>query len=165
MAGLNGFNAATVDPTDNYGVVPNGDYIVAITDSEERQTKAGTGSYINLTMEIIDGPHKGSKVFDLLNLNNPNPKAVEIAQRALSQICHAVGVLTPNDTVELHGKPLMAKIIVKDDPQYGPKNEVKKYSAAGAPTAAAPVAEAAAAPTPAPIASAAPQVAAPSWAQ
>lgn len=165
MASLAGFNAANVDTSDNFAPIPAGDYLVAITDSEQRDTKAGTGSYIRLTLQVLDGPFKGRIVWTNLNLDNPNPKAVEIAQRHLAQICLAVGVPTPNDTVELHGKPLIASVTVREQAGYEPSNDVKKYSEAGsAPAPAAAPVEAA--PTPAaapPAAPAGPQVTAPAW--
>jgi len=34
-------------------------------------------------LDILDGQHKGRKIFDQLNLVNPNPTTVEIAQRTL----------------------------------------------------------------------------------
>lgn len=132
MASLNGFNAAEVDPSDNFAPVPAGDYPVVITDSEMKLTKNGNGEYLQLVLEVIDGQMKGRKLWERLNLVNSNSQAVEIAQKSLSQICHAVKVLTPQDSVELHGKPLQATVVVKDDPGYGPRNEVKKYSAIGA---------------------------------
>ena len=42
-------------------------------------SQAGTGSYLNLTFEILDGNYKGRKVWSRLNLDNPNQQAVQIA--------------------------------------------------------------------------------------
>jgi len=143
MVAIN-FNAEAVDPTDNFAPVPAGDYPIVIVDSEMKDTKTGTGQYLQIVLEVVAGPMKGRKVWDRLNLVNSNRTAVEIAEKALSQICHAVGVLQPQDSAELHGRPLVAKVTVKDEPQYGPRNEVKGYSKMGAgasstppPTAAA----------------------------
>lgn len=130
MASLN-FNAAAVDPTDNFAPVPAGDYPVVIVESEMKDTKTGTGQYLQIVLEVIEGPMKGRKIWDRLNIVNSNRTAVEIAEKALSQICHAIGVLQPQDSAELHGKPLQAKITVKEDPQYGPRNEIKGYSKMG----------------------------------
>ena len=127
---LGGFNAANIEPNTAYEPIPAGWYQVVITDSEEKPTKAMTGSYLRMTLEVIDGPHKGRKVFDNLNLNNPNSIAVEIAQRTLSAICRATGVMTPRQSGELHDKPMMAKIAVKPaSGGYDASNEVKGYEA------------------------------------
>lgn len=126
---LNGFDASTVDPAESREPVPAGWYKVVIAKSEEKPTKAQTGSYLNLKMEIIEGDHAGRKVYDLLNLNNPNETAVEIAQRTLSSICRAVGVNTPRTSDDLHDKPMMAKVAVRPAKDgYDARNEVKEYA-------------------------------------
>lgn len=166
MANLNGFDANQVDPTDNFAPLPVGDYPVVITESDFKDTKNGNGQYLQMTLEVIDGPMKGRKLWDRLNLVNSNKTAVEIAERTLSQICHAVGVLVPKDSSELHGKPMVATVTTKDDPGYGTRNEVKKYGPmnGGSAPAPQPAEQPAAAPPPAPQAAAAgPQVSAPPW--
>jgi len=138
---LNGFDANNVDPAESREPIPANWYKVVISASEEKPTKAQTGSYLNLTLEIIEGEHAGRKVFDLLNLNNPNQTAVEIAQRTLSSICRAVGVMTPRQSEDLHDKPMMAKVSVKPAANgYDARNEIKEYAATtkGSGTAAQP---------------------------
>ena len=132
------FNAAEVSTESQFSPVPNGDYPVIITESEMKETQSGDGQYLQLVLEVIDGPYKGRKVWERLNLVNSNQTAVEIAQRSLSQICHAVGHLQLQDSVELHNKPMMAKIVVRQQDGYDDTNEVKEYSAypGGAPAPA-----------------------------
>ena len=36
-----------------------------------KATKAGTGQYLQLGFQILDGPHKGRKLWARLNLDNP----------------------------------------------------------------------------------------------
>jgi hypothetical protein len=136
---LSGFDANTVEPTATYEPIPAGWYKAVFTASEEKPTKAQTGSYLQLTAEVIEGEHRGRKLIERLNLNNPNSTAVEIAQRTLSAICRATGVMTPRDSSDLHDKPFMVQVKVKPgDGNYGPSNEIGGYEAAsgGAPTAA-----------------------------
>ena len=142
---LNGFNALEIEPATSYEPLPADWYKVVITDTEEKPTKAQTGSYLQLTIEVIEGNHAGRKVFDRLNLKNPNSVAVEIAQRSLSSICRSIGVNNPKDSMELRDKPLMVKLAVKPaDGQYGASNDIKEYAAAGGATASpAPAAAAA----------------------
>ena len=124
------FDARNVSADSPYDVVPSGWYEVEIVDSKEKQTNSGNGSYIELTLEIMGPTHKGRKIWDRLNLDNPNPKAVEIAQRTLSQICNAVGQLTVTDTTELHHKPMVAAVRVRPESEkYAASNEVKNYKA------------------------------------
>ena len=133
------FDANNVDPTPQYGAIPAGEYEVIITESEEKQTAKQDGTYLALTMEIQSGEFQGRKLWDRLNLDNPNRKAVEIAQRTLSQICHATGVLQVKDSSDLHYIPMIAVVKVRperEDPItgkfYEQSNEVKEYKAANA---------------------------------
>ena len=134
MAILN-IDTTNIDPTPRFDPIPAGEYPVIITASELKYTKDKTGQYIELMLEIQDGEYSGRKLFDRLNLFNNNRQAVEIAQRQLAQICHAVGVLQVHDSEQLHYKPLIAIVRVRHAKDgYEAKNEVKGYKAAsGAP--------------------------------
>jgi hypothetical protein len=139
MASLN-FNAAAVEPQQSFDALPNGRYEVIITDSEMKDTKAGTGEYLMLTMEVIgDTKHSGRKLWTRLNLVNPNATAVQIAERELSAICHCVGVLEPGDSEELHNRPFTVDVVQELNPNSGQMtNRIKGYSAVnGAPAAKA----------------------------
>lgn len=147
---LQGFNAAEIEPTGSYDPIPAGWYKVVFTDAEEKPTKAQTGSYLQLSVEVIEGDHQGRKLVERLNLNNPNQTAVEIAQRTLSAICRAIGVMTPRDSSDLLNKPLMAKVAVKPaQGDYSASNEIKGYEApSSAGATSAPAAAPAASSTP-----------------
>lgn len=129
MAFLGGtFDATQVQPGGQSDVIPAGDYKVMISDSEMVQTKSGSGSFLKLTLQVIDGPHQGAVIFDRLNLVNTNLKAVEIAQRTLSAICHAIGVLQVQDSAQLHNRPLLARVAYREaQGEYGASNEIKGY--------------------------------------
>jgi len=146
---LNGFNALEIEPATSYEPIPADWYKAVITETEEKPTKAQTGSYLQLTIEVIEGQHQGRRVFERLNLKNPNSVAVEIAQRSLSSICRSIGVNNPQNSEELMDKPLMIKVAVKPaQGEYGASNEIKGYDAVGgATTAPAPAAVAATAST------------------
>ena len=128
MAELNNFDATRIEPaTGAFEPLPINDYLSMIVNSEMKETKDGKGRYLNLTFEILDdNDYKGRRVFEKLNLVNASEKTVEIAQRTLSAICRAVGVLHPKDSAELHNKPLVISVGIKDDKQFGPKNVIKK---------------------------------------
>lgn len=141
MANLSGFDANRVEPTTDFDPLPADKYLAVITESEMKPTKAGTGSYLQLTFEVLDGQFKGRKVWARLNLANSNETAVKIAQAELSAICRAVGVLAPNDSVELHNLPLVITVKCKKRPDTGEiTNEVKGYAKKDAPQASAPAA-------------------------
>ena len=86
--------------------LPPGLYTVKINGEETKPTKAGTGEYLQLTFEICDGPHTGTKIFDRLNLRNPSARAVEIAQATLQAICEAAGLPEISGSADLLGKTL-----------------------------------------------------------
>lgn len=128
MASLNGFDATQVAPQGDRSVLPAGEYRGVIIDSEMKDTNSGTGKYLQLTIEVVDGQYKGRRVWDRLNLINSNSKAVEIARSTLSSICHAVGVLQPKDSGELHNIPLTVRVAVRKRQDNGEDtNEVKGY--------------------------------------
>jgi hypothetical protein len=142
MANLGNFNAHEVDPNASFDPVPAGKFLAAITESEMKPTKNGSGSYLQLTFTIMEGDYRGRVLWARLNLNNPNATAVKIARSELSAVCHAVGVMQPKDSVELHNIPLLITVKLKkraDNDEL--TNEIKGYepksAAAGKPQQAA----------------------------
>ena len=123
------FDASNAPQQDSFDPLPAGWYNAAITNSEMKPTKAGDGSYLSLTFEVVDGPYKGRKVFTNLNLRNPNQVAMEIAYKQLSSICHSSGVIQLTDTMQLHNRPLQMKLKLKPaQGEYEPSNEVTGYA-------------------------------------
>ena len=138
MANLNGFNAHDVEPSASFEPIPADKYLAAITESEMKPTKSGNGSYLQLTFTILEGEYKNRILWARLNLNNANATAVKIARSELSAICHAVGVMEPKDSVELHNLPLLITVKVKNRTDNDElTNEIKSYepkaAAAGQP--------------------------------
>lgn len=142
MASLAGFDANKVEPKTEFKPIPAGDYKLAITASEMKPTKAGTGTFLALEFTVLDGEAKGRKLYANLNMANPNAQAVEIAKAELSAICRAVNVMTPNDSAELHNRPLIATVgLEKRKDTNEMQNRIKNYkSLASASAAPAPVA-------------------------
>ena len=123
------FNASEVAPSIGFTPIPAGRYVAVINDSGMRPTKSGNGQYLQLEFEIIEGEHAGRRLWDRLNLENTNPEAVRIARADLSAICHAVNVLTPQDSVELHNIPLVIVVKCKKDQDDEVVSEIKGYEA------------------------------------
>lgn len=126
---LKGFNAGEVEPNAGFTAIPAGDYQAVIINSGEKPTKAGTGSFLELRLQVLNGPHQNRQLFDRLNLKNPSAKAVLIAEGTLSAICRALNTLTPNHSSELHNRPLTISVKVKRDQDGNMQNEVKGYKA------------------------------------
>ena len=119
------FDASSIEPTTAYELLPPGKYCAQIVESEMRVTRNGMGQFLWLMLDILEGEQKGRKIFDQLNLVNPNPTTVEIAQRTLSAICHATGKMHVSDSEELHLIPMMIQVKIKPPKNgYGESNAI-----------------------------------------
>jgi hypothetical protein len=128
MVSLGNFDASTVEPSTVFDPIPAGKYLAAVVESQVKPTKSGKGEYLELTFQILEGEFSGRRLWARLNLNNPNAQTVKIARGELSAICRAVGVMTPNDSVDLHNLPLVIKVVCrrrKDNDELC--NEVRGY--------------------------------------
>ncbi len=138
MSDLSGFDASQHEAV-NFDPLPEGEYILSIVASETKETNDKKGRFLQFEMQVMDGPHKGRKLWDRLNLWNASETAVKIAQGTLAAICKAVGVMKPKDSLELHNIPLKAKIVQRKRKDTGEtQNEIKGYSPASTAVAAAP---------------------------
>lgn len=120
---LDGVEAnAALDP------IPAGWYNSVIVNTEMKPNKDQTGMYMEITEQVVDGPFAGRKLFDRLNLQNPNPTAVEIAFKTLKAVYNAVGKARVNDSSELHGIPHKVKVKMKAaTAEYSANNEIQGY--------------------------------------
>lgn len=136
MANLGHYEADPNNVQGEYTLIEPGEYLVHISGSDMKPTKNGAGHYLELEIEILEGENAGRKLYDRLNLDNPNQQAVDIAQRVLNAICVAVGKLSITDSDELHNIPMIA--VVKVDPakpytkdgierEGSPQNSIKTY--------------------------------------
>ena len=132
------FDATTVEPNAPIELLPPGDYLAQIVQSEMRPTKNGSGQFLWLEMDILEEQYSGRKLWDRLNLVNPNQQAAEIAHRTLSAICHATGKMQVTDSEQLHTKPMLVTVKVKPAGKDSSgidrdaQNEIKGYKAPGA---------------------------------
>lgn len=154
------FNAANVEPQQTaFDPVPAGNYVAVITDSEIKPTRSGRA--LKLTFRIVEGQHNNRLIWANLNVENQSAQAQEIAQKQLSALCHAVGVINLTDTLQLHDKPVRIRVKVRAaEGEYAASNDVTGYEAVAGgsvPVAAtAAPARQAASPTAAPARAAAP---------
>lgn len=125
------FNANDVTPSQAFAPVPAAKYPAIIEASEIKPTSAGTGKRLNLTFSILGGEFNNRKIFEGLNIENPNSEAQRISLENLSAICHAVGVTNLTNTEQLHNKPLIINVKIKPaQGEYDAKNVIKGYEAA-----------------------------------
>ena len=122
------FNSEDVTPSEGFDPIPAGWYPAVLTSSDQKSTKNNDGWYANCIYDIVGDQYANRKIFDILNLGNASPKAMEIAYRNLSAICHATGKLSIASTEELHNIPMM--VMVKVEPAVmEPDRKTVKYEA------------------------------------
>lgn len=132
MGNLLGLDMNDVVEQREFKALPAGSYVAIATESEKKVTKAGTGHYMQFTFEIIDGAQKGRKLWSRMNLWNPNQTAVSIAKREFKAFYNAAGFSDmPNDSSDLHNKPVTLEVGIEIDDRKRESNVVKGYSAAG----------------------------------
>lgn len=143
MAQFN-FNAQAHTPaaTPTRSPLPKGTYAAIVMDSDIKSTKAGTGQYIELTLQVVDGQFAGRRIWDRLNISNPNKTAEDIALAQLQSLCQAVGVSNMTDTHQLHDRPFSVTLDI--DRKEPDRNRVVSYQSSGwsdaAPAASRPAA-------------------------
>ena len=110
----------------SFGPLPPGDYNAMIIDSQMRITKAGTGEYLELTIQIIDGAHSGRSIWERLNVVNANKVAEEIARSQLSGIKAACNIDKLDASEQLHNVPFVMWLdIDRRDPT---RNKIMGYT-------------------------------------
>lgn len=124
----------TPPPPKSYEPLERGLYEGIIVDSCIKETKAGTGEYIELTIQVTDGQHSGRRLWERLNVSNPNKTAEDIARSQLSMLCQAVNVTKLTETEQLHDKPFLMQVdIDRKDPS---RNRIMGYQSASKAAAA-----------------------------
>lgn len=111
--------------------IPAGDYTVSVSHAEVRDTKAGTGQYINLMFQVMEGPYEGFSIFELYNFDNPNPTAVRLALSKLKQLMEAAGEdnFQINDVNDLVGYVVSATVGIRPaTDEFEEKNIIKSVS-------------------------------------
>jgi hypothetical protein len=123
----------------DYTPIPDGWYDVTITEATVKATKAGTGDYLSYRCDVVGPTHQGRVIFGMITLRNPNPKAEEIGNQQMGELCRAIGAARLDDSDQLIGKRMTIKVTTESSEQYGDKNKIKAMKASGgnAPTSSA----------------------------
>ena len=129
MPNLNGFDANTVEPVQsNFEPIPAGKYLAMIVGSEEKTSQKGF-RYLSLEFEVLEGQYRGRKLWANLNLYHPDPEVVKFARSELANVCKAVGVLKPADSVQLHNLPMQITVKCVNRKDTGElQNRIKGYA-------------------------------------
>ena len=113
----------------DYTPIPDGTYNAEIKSAEMKDTKDGTGQYINMALTVLGPTHANRIVFAMINIVNKNPAAEEIGLRQLKELRIACGLASLRDTDELIGRTLKIKVKTQKSDSYGDKNVVSAYLA------------------------------------
>ena len=116
------------DRPSTFEPLPPGEYTAMVSASDLKDTKAGTGQYIELVIDIIDGPSAGRKIWERLNIVNPNKQAEDISRIALNRLLVACGKPDAKDTESIHDVPF--KLILDIDRKDPTRNKVITYKPA-----------------------------------
>lgn len=119
------FDPSSVPPVDEFGVLPPGSYPVMVEDAECKETKKRDGYYLKVTLSVLDGPYRGRKLWDNINVRNPSEDCEKFGIRKLGNLCVATGVpVIDREHSEklLINKTCIAKVNVKDN-----SNVIAKY--------------------------------------
>ena len=106
------FDASAAPEPVNFDPMPAADYLMQITASEMDVKSTGT-EQLKFTFKVLDGPHKDREInmwYTVKCTTEKGPKAVEIGQRQLREICEAHAKTGFTRTEELHNVPVMCKV-------------------------------------------------------
>lgn len=112
--------------------VPGGDYEVWPVEAEMKTTKAGTGQFIRVAFEVLEGEYKRRKLWQNFTWINPSEKAQEIGRGQFSGMCKAMGMAgIVADTSEILKKRVIATVtVVESDWNGKDENKITHYSPA-----------------------------------
>lgn len=115
--------------SDNFAPIPAGNYTAEVNRSEVKQAKGGRGSYLSLSLKVLEGDFAGRLIFQNITLTNASATAQNIGREQMAQLAGACGVLNLQDSEQLHGKPIGIRVAIETDKtgQYEPRNSVKKF--------------------------------------
>ena len=116
-------------PDNEYELLKEGTYTVKITDTSVDPTKAGTGTILKITFDVLGPERAGAKIFHRINLVNPNPTAQKIGLQQLKALLTAVNIKRLEDSDQLLNK--VCDVLVKThkaEGDYEAYSEVKKIS-------------------------------------
>jgi hypothetical protein len=128
------FDPTTVPPSErgDFEPIPAGWYSARCTAAEVKDTKAGSGNYLNIRWDIVGPSHVGRVIWQMITLRNANPTAETIGRQQLAALCAATGIARLSDSDQLVGVTCDIKVAVdsaKDG--YEAKNVVKACRAGG----------------------------------
>jgi hypothetical protein len=114
-------------------LLPDGRYAAVAVYADTKDTAKFDGKYLKVEFNLVDGKHKGHRLWDHFTLMNRKPQAVEIGRKQLAKFCQAIGQLNLTHKDELLHRPVT--LVVKKRPTGPDKkgvireahNEITQY--------------------------------------
>jgi Flp pilus assembly CpaE family ATPase len=103
-----------------------GDYIVTCKKAEVKETRDGTGKYINALFET----DRGQTIWHMFNIENKSQKATDIGRAQLKEFMRVGGKLDPNtlnDVTELCGLTALARVKIQSSDNYGEQPRITSF--------------------------------------
>lgn len=129
MAWIDPIDVTELPAAQNYDPLPAGTYTAKIAEATVGETKSGTGRYIKLRWDILGPSHQGRVVFQNLNVRNQSAMAEEIGRAQLGEVMRAVGLPRIEDTDQLVGGEASITLKIRQDNNFGPRNDVTTVKA------------------------------------
>lgn len=118
-----------VENTGNFEPIPAGWYQAQIKSAEVKQTKDGTGKYLNVRYDVLGPTNVGRVIFGMITLENLNQKTVEIGYGQMTELRVSLGMREISKTEDIEGRTLEIKVSIDISEGYKPKNGVKAFKA------------------------------------
>lgn len=133
---INNVQTQSSEEKKSYEPLSDDSYTVVFNRVGEKSTKAGNGTLIDVSFQVVDGEFKNRLIWDSFLISHPNPKAAGIGLQRLDKMLKSVGVhggfdALGNDSTQLGeflGKELVIDTAIESNPGYKPRNVVKRYS-------------------------------------
>lgn len=121
------FNAANIPPQEprESGPMPDGPYPIEVEQAAEMDNRAGTGRYLELVLRVIDGPHRGRKLWVRYTSQHESEKAETIGLAQIRDASVALGKPQWEHESELQGRRGVVKVGRQKD--NNERNEVKGW--------------------------------------
>ena len=111
-------------------LIPEGKYQAIAVHSELKANSKNTGHFLQIKFVVTQGDYRDTEFTENLNIINPNETAVKIAYQTLAKISRAVGLVqTPDDSVQLHNKPLLLEVKTEAGKNWVDDNGVERKGA------------------------------------
>jgi hypothetical protein len=127
MAKFDWDNADYEAPQD-FAIIPEGTEVrLKCTDAVDKETSSG-GEMVAATFVVVEGEHKGRKIWTNFNTVNKSEKAQNFGRRMIAGWARACGKPNARSTDELLEKPFWAKLgVEKGTGQYKDKNTIASF--------------------------------------